>query len=166
VVRFIEYMDVGTLNGWRLEDVVPSKELLERIDAEMPLVPVEKRHPGEVADRYRYADDSGEIGFISSVSQPFCGDCVRARLSADGTLHTCLFATDGTDFRGPLRDGATDDELSALLRSVWRRRGDRYSERRTARTRAVGEGSRTNGAGGEAAEGPEADRVEMFRMGG
>jgi len=137
IVRFIEYMDVGTLNGWRLDDVVPSRELLERIRRELPLIPLGERYPGEVADRYRYLDGTGEIGFISSVSQPFCGDCSRARLSADGTLYTCLFAAEGTDLRSPLREGAGREELRDRIDGVWRRRGDRYSELRTSRTEEV-----------------------------
>jgi GTP 3',8-cyclase len=134
VVRFIEYMDVGATNGWRLTDVVPGAEIVARIAAEMPLEPIEPAYRGEVARRWRYADGDGEIGVITSVSQPFCGECSRARLSAEGKLYTCLFATTGTDLRGPLRSGASDDELAELLAAVWAQREDRYSEIRTAAT--------------------------------
>jgi cyclic pyranopterin phosphate synthase len=134
IVRFIEYMDVGHTNGWRLDDVVPAKEIIEAIDAVHPLVAADPHYPGEVAQRYRYADGSGEVGVISSVSQPFCGTCSRARISAEGMLYTCLFATSGTDLRGPLRAGSSDEELEALIRSVWERRDDRYSEIRSEAT--------------------------------
>jgi GTP 3',8-cyclase len=134
VLRFIEYMDVGHTNGWRLDDVVPSGEILAAIDAELPLEPVEPGYPGEVARRWRYRDGGGEIGVIASVTQPFCRDCTRARLSADGSLYTCLFATRGHDLRGLLRDGAPDDEISAAIGAVWSRRTDRYSELRSAQT--------------------------------
>jgi cyclic pyranopterin phosphate synthase len=134
IVRFIEYMDVGTTNGWRLDDVVPGAEIVARINAEMPLVPVDGAYAGEVAKRWRYVDGSGEIGVITSVTQPFCGACTRARLSAEGSLYTCLFAASGTDLRGPLRAGATDDELSALIGGRWSRRDDRYSEQRSEAT--------------------------------
>jgi cyclic pyranopterin phosphate synthase len=137
VVRFIEYMDVGTTNGWRLDDVVPGAEIVERIGAELPLEPVPPAYPGEVASRFRYADGGGEIGVITSVTRPFCGDCTRARLTAEGTLYTCLFATAGTDLKGPLRSGATDDDLRALLAGVWTARDDRYSEERSAATAAL-----------------------------
>ncbi len=130
VVRFIEYMDVGNCNGWRKEDVVPSRELVARIASRYPLEPVDRDHPGEVAARYRYVDGAGEIGFISSVSAPFCGACTRARLSADGKLFLCLFAEDGVDLRGPLRDGADETELGELIAATWRARDDRYSELR------------------------------------
>ena len=135
ILRFIEYMDVGASNGWLLDDVVPAAELVGRIDAVLPIEPLEAGYRGEVARRWRYRDGSGELGFISSVSAPFCGDCTRARLSADGSLYTCLFAALGTDLRGPLRDPATgDDDLLDLLRGVWRLRDDRYSELRSAAT--------------------------------
>jgi len=148
IVRFIEYMDVGTLNGWRPEDVVPSKALRDLIHARWPLEPLDRNYRGEVATRYRFVDGQGEIGFISSVSEPFCGDCHRARLSADGKLYTCLFAARGTDLREPLRAGASDAELIGLLQNVWRARADRYSELRAElRNR-------------------ERERVEMYRMGG
>lgn len=133
-VRFIEYMDVGTTNGWRLDDVVPAREVLETIDARWPLEPVEAGYRGEVAQRYRYRDGAGEVGVISSVTQPFCGDCTRARLSADGQVYTCLFALRGHDVRAVLRSGASDDELAAFLADVWRGRSDRYSELRTLET--------------------------------
>jgi cyclic pyranopterin phosphate synthase len=137
IVRFIEYMDVGTTNGWRLDDVVPAREIVELIDAELPIEPLEPNYRGEVANRYRYRDGSGEIGIIASVTQPFCGNCTRARLSADGNLYTCLFATIGHDLRAALRRGASDDELSNLIAGVWARRGDRYSEIRSADTAAM-----------------------------
>ena len=147
-LRFIEYMDVGTLNGWKLDQVVPAAEIVRRIGAEMPLEPVNPAYRGEVAERYRYVDGRGEIGVIASVTQPFCGDCTRARLSPDGHFLTCLFATLGRDLRSPLRAGASDDELASLVRDVWTRRSDRYSELRTALT------------------GRPREKVEMFRIGG
>jgi GTP 3',8-cyclase len=150
IVRFIEYMDVGTLNGWQADQVVPSRVLLERISARWPLEPRSRNYRGEVATRYAFTDGQGEIGFISSVSAPFCGDCHRARLSADGRLYTCLFAADGTDLRGPLRAGASDADLVGLLQNVWRHRKDRYSEER----------------GRLAREQRARERVEMYRMGG
>jgi cyclic pyranopterin phosphate synthase len=134
IVRFIEFMDVGNTNGWRLDHVVTAREMIDRIDAEMPLEPVEPAYRGEVAQRWRYRDGGGEIGFISSISQPFCGDCTRARLSPEGELFTCLFGANGTDFRAPLRDGQSDAEIGALLSRVWRVRDDRYSEVRTEAT--------------------------------
>jgi len=130
VVRFIEYMDVGNRNDWRREAVVPSAELVQAIHARWPLRAVPPKYPGEVATRYRFEDGAGEIGMISSISQPFCGGCTRARLSSEGMLYTCLFATQGTDLRGPLRGGASDDDLTGLLRDVWLGRHDRYSEER------------------------------------
>jgi len=134
IVRFIEFMDVGTLNHWELGSVVTAREIIERIDSEFPLEPVAPGYPGEVATRYRYRDGSGEIGVIASVSQPFCGSCTRARLTIDGSLVTCLFATGGTDLRTPLRSGASDDELRERIARVWRARADRYSEERSANT--------------------------------
>ncbi len=134
ILRFIEYMDVGATNGWRMEHVVPSSELVELIDSEMPIEPVDRGYRGEVAERWRYRDGGGEVGFISSVSHAFCRDCTRARLSAEGQLYTCLFASHGTDFRGPLRSGASDAEISQLISAVWGARADRYSEIRTAAT--------------------------------
>jgi cyclic pyranopterin phosphate synthase len=137
VLRFIEFMDVGHTNGWKLDSVVPSAELARRIGAMFPIEPVEANYRGEVAERWRYLDGSGEIGFISSVTQAFCRDCTRARLSAEGRLYTCLFATAGTDFRAPLRANASDADLAALIHSVWSARTDRYSELRTAETARV-----------------------------
>src|ERR671934_2421235 len=134
VLRFIEYMDVGTSNGWRLDDVVPAREIIAAIDREFPLEPVEPAYRGEVAGRYRYKDGAGEIGVISSVTQPFCADCTRARLSADGSLYTCLFATEGHDLRGKVRGGATDREIAGFITDIWRVRTDRYSELRSAET--------------------------------
>ncbi len=136
-LRFIEFMDVGTTNGWRLDDVVPAAEIVERIDAVFPLEPVEAAYRGEVAQRWRYRDGAGEVGVISSVTQPFCGDCTRSRISAEGKLYTCLFAARGTDLRALLRSGASDDELTEAIRGVWLRRADRYSEIRTERTREL-----------------------------
>ena len=150
IMRFIEYMDVGTLNGWRMDDVVPADEIVALIDAEMPLIPVESNYPGEVALRYRYADGEGEIGVIASVSKPFCGDCTRLRLSPEGQIFTCLFGSVGTDLRGPLRDGATDEELASLAGGVWRVREDRYSEERASLTEAL----------------RSRDKVEMYKIGG
>ena len=134
ILRFIEYMDVGTTNGWRLDDVVGADEILARIGERWPLEPEAPNYPGEVATRYRYADGAGEIGVIASVTRPFCGACTRARLSAEGELYTCLFAARGTDLREPLRAGATDDELAGLIGGIWGRRTDRYSEIRSAAT--------------------------------
>jgi len=148
IVRFIEFMDVGTTNGWLMEDVVPAAEIIERISREMPLKPVKANYRGEVAERWRYKDGSGEIGVIASVTQPFCGDCTRARLSADGKLYTCLFAVRGTDFRDILRSGGTDEEIAERLHGVWSRRKDRYSEQRTEGTIAL------------------RDKVEMSYIGG
>jgi cyclic pyranopterin phosphate synthase len=136
-LRFIEFMDVGTTNGWRLDDVVPAAEIVERIDAVFPLEPVEAAYRGEVAQRWRYRDGAGEVGVISSVTQPFCGDCTRSRISAEGKLYTCLFAARGTDLRALTRSGASDDELTEAIGDVWLRRADRYSEIRTDRTREL-----------------------------
>jgi GTP 3',8-cyclase len=138
ILRFIEYMDVGTTNGWRLDDVVPATDIHHAINAKWPLEPLPANYPGEVANRYRYKDGTGEIGLIASVTQPFCGSCTRARLSADGKLHTCLFANHGHDLRAMLRNGATDNELRERLRSIWTDRADRYSEARTAQTAPAG----------------------------
>jgi cyclic pyranopterin phosphate synthase len=137
IVRFIEYMDVGHSNGWRLDDVVPAAEIVTTIDAEFPLEPVEPNYRGEVARRWRYRDGGGEIGVIASVTQPFCGDCTRARLSAEGRLYTCLFAVRGHDLRAVLRGGASDDELHDEIGRVWGRRSDRYSEIRSENTREL-----------------------------
>jgi GTP 3',8-cyclase len=130
IVRFIEYMDVGNRNDWNQERVVPSQLLLERIAARWPLSALDPSYTGEVARRYAFDDGGGELGFISSVTQPFCGDCSRARLSSDGKFYSCLFAADGTDLRAPLRGGASDEEMLALMRGAWEQRSDRYSELR------------------------------------
>jgi len=130
IVRFIEFMDVGTINHWQRSDTVPAAELLESIRSRWPVSPVERNYHGEVASRYRFDDGAGELGFITSVSEPFCGSCTRARLSSDGKLYTCLFATSGVDLREPLRNGATDEDLMQLLVDVWQKRTDRYSEER------------------------------------
>jgi cyclic pyranopterin phosphate synthase len=151
IVRFIEFMDVGNRNGWRREQVVPSAQTLAAIHAEYPVEPLEPSYRGEVASRYRFLDGGGEIGFISSVTQPFCRHCTRARLSADGRLYTCLFAEAGFDLRAPLRRGATDEDLASLVRGVWSRRTDRYSEERADRERGGGSG---------------AQKVEMYTIGG
>jgi len=148
IVRFIEYMDVGNRNDWQAGLVVPSAELAARIGARWPLRPVSANYRGEVAERYAFEDGQGEVGFISSVSQPFCGDCSRARLSSDGSLFTCLFATQGTDLRGPLRAGATDAELTEMIHAIWTRRTDRYSELRAELRRRGG------------------SKVEMYFIGG
>ena len=134
IVRFIEFMDVGSTNGWRMDDVMPSRDVVAAIHAETPLVAVDAGYVGEVAERWRYADGSGEIGVISSVTQAFCSTCSRARLSTDGKIYTCLFADHGVDFRALLRDGASDDDIAALLAGLWQVRTDRYSEIRTADT--------------------------------
>ena len=137
VLRFIEYMDVGSTNGWRLEDVVSAEEIVGRISARWPLEAVASERPDATARRWRYVDGAGEIGVVASVTQPFCGGCSRARLSAEGRLYTCLFAARGHDLRAPLRLGASDEELAEQLRSIWTRRTDRYSELRTAETAAL-----------------------------
>ena len=147
VLRLIEFMDVGNRNGWAMEQVVPSRELRERIHARWPLKALPPEYAGEVARRYAFADGAGEIGFISSVSQPFCGDCSRARLSCDGQLFTCLFAGAGHDLRGMLRGGAGDKDLAGLISAVWGARRDRYSELRGEETR-------------------RREKIEMYRMGG
>jgi cyclic pyranopterin phosphate synthase len=137
ILRFIEYMDVGTSNGWKMDEVIPSAEVVRRIDAEMPLEPVEANYTGETAERWRYRDGSGEVGVISSVTQAFCRDCTRARLSTEGKLYTCLFATSGHDLRALLREGCSDEEISTAVAHLWRARGDRYSELRTANTEGL-----------------------------
>jgi cyclic pyranopterin phosphate synthase len=147
ILRFIEYMDVGHTNGWRLDEVVPAAELVSMIDAAMPLELVPPNYRGEVANRWRYRDGGGEVGIIASVTQPFCGECTRARLSAEGMLYTCLFAIGGHDMRALLRDGRTDDEIREAIGAIWARRDDRYSELRSAET-------------------ADLPRVEMFAMGG
>jgi GTP 3',8-cyclase len=139
IVRFIEYMDVGNRNHWLPELVVPSKELLARIAERWPVEPLRRNYRGEVADRYAFVDGRGEIGFISSVTQPFCGDCSRARLSSDGVFFTCLFATQGTSLRDALRAGVSDAELTEVIRGIWLRRSDRYSELRASLRRSSGE---------------------------
>ena len=136
-LRFIEYMDVGHSNGWRMDEVVSAKTIVETIDAEFPLEPLDPAYPGEVAQRWRYADGAGEIGVIASVTQPFCGDCTRARISAEGRLYTCLFGLRGHDLRALVRGGATDQALEDRLRAIWTRRADRYSERRTEGTASL-----------------------------
>lgn len=150
-LRFIEYMDVGHSNGWRLDEVVPAADLIATLTAAWPAEPADPAYRGEVAGRWRYLDGAGEFGIISSVTMPFCRDCTRARLSADGTLYTCLFATAGRDVRAVLRDGSSDEDLVAFLADTWRARDDRYSELRTLSTRA---------------DRPDLPRVEMFAMGG
>jgi len=147
VLRFIEYMDVGTTNGWRLDDVVPAAEVVETIGREWPLESEPSAYPGEVAERWRYVDGGGEIGVIASVTRPFCGDCTRARLSAEGKLYTCLFSAVGHDLRDPMRSGLADDELSNLVAGIWAGRDDRYSERRAAATDRL-------------------PKIEMFALGG
>ena len=147
ILRFIEFMDVGHTNGWRMDEVVTRAEILARVDAALPLEALPPNYPGEVADRFRYRDGSGEVGVIASVSEPFCGACTRARLSADGELFTCLFAARGADLKSPLRAGATDGELVERIRAVWAIRADRYSELRAAGT-------------------ADLPRVEMFAIGG
>ena len=134
ILRFIEYMDVGHTNGWRMDDVVPSREVLRAIDAELPLEPVDRDYRGEVAERWHYVDGGGEIGVISSVTQAFCRDCTRARLSTEGRLYTCLFATQGFDLRALLRDGSEDERISDYVAAIWLQRGDRYSEIRSEHT--------------------------------
>lgn len=137
ILRFIEYMDVGTTNAWRLDDVVSAAQIVDMINAEFPIEPAGANYHGEVAKRWRYRDGAGEIGIISSVTQPFCGSCTRARLSAEGSLYTCLFATQGHDLRRLLRAGASDEYISEFISSTWSRRSDRYSELRRAETRAL-----------------------------
>jgi len=152
IVRFIEFMDVGTKNGWELSQVFTSTEVIHAINAEFPIEPIEPNYKGEVASRYRYVDGSGEIGVISSVSKPFCGDCTRARLSTDGKLITCLFASGGTDLKTPMRSGATDAALAEIITSVWTGRSDRYSELRSRDT--------------EFNSDSDVSKVEMYYIGG
>jgi cyclic pyranopterin phosphate synthase len=134
ILRFIEYMDAGSSNGWCLDEVMPSSEVIRRIDSEFPLEPIEPNYAGEVAERWRYRDGAGEIGVIASVTQAFCGGCSRIRLSTDGKLYTCLFAAEGHDLRSLLRQGAADQEIAATIADIWRGRADRYSEIRTTET--------------------------------
>jgi cyclic pyranopterin phosphate synthase len=134
ILRFIEYMDVGSTNGWRMDDVVSAKEIVQTINAEMPLEPLDPNYTGEVAERWRYKDGSGEIGVIASVTQAFCRTCNRARLSAEGKLYTCLFAVKGHDLKNMLRSGATDEEIAQKIAHIWGRRTDRYSEIRSENT--------------------------------
>lgn len=150
ILRFIEYMDVGASNGWKMDEVIPSADVARRIGAELPLVPVAANYAGETASRWRYLDGGGEIGLISSVTQAFCSDCSRARLSTEGKIYTCLFATNGYDLRALLREGRNDAEISTALAHLWRARGDRYSELRTSLT----DGLRS------------ANKVEMSYIGG
>jgi cyclic pyranopterin phosphate synthase len=147
ILRFIEYMDVGTTNGWRMQEVVPAAEIISRINAEMPIEPLERNYHGEVASRWRYREGGAEIGIIASVTQPFCGDCTRARLSAEGKLFTCLFASQGHDLRSLVRGSASELEIARMITSIWRDRRDRYSEVRSAETAGL-------------------DRVEMSYIGG
>ncbi|WP_188379747.1 GTP 3',8-cyclase MoaA [Oxalicibacterium faecigallinarum] len=137
ILRFIEYMDVGASNGWKMDDVIPSKEVVRRISESMPLEPVAANYTGETASRWRYVDGGGEVGVISSVTQAFCSDCSRARLSTEGKLYTCLFATGGHDLRALVRNGRSDEEISTVIGSIWRGRGDQYSELRTANTASL-----------------------------
>ena len=134
ILRFIEYMDVGHTNGWRMNDVVSANEIIKTIHAELPLESLNPNYPGEVAGRWKYKDGSGEIGVVASVTQPFCRDCNRARLSAEGDLYTCLFAAKGFNLRDLIRGGATDDEISQAIVSLWNKRSDRYSELRSENT--------------------------------
>lgn len=142
ILRFIEYMDVGASNGWKMDEVIPSSEVVRRIGAELPLAPVAANYSGETAARWRYADGGGEIGLISSVTQAFCSDCSRARLSTEGKVYTCLFASSGYDLRALLREGRDDAEISTALAHLWRARGDRYSELRTNDTDGLARGAR------------------------
>lgn len=151
ILRFIEYMDVGNKNGWKMDQVVPSTEIVERIHAELPLEPVAGNYFGEVARRYRYADGEGEIGLITSVTQPFCGSCTRMRLSPEGEIFTCLFATEGKSLRDPLRAGADDGDIEAIIRNTWGDRIDRYSEIRSSLTDEVRDRRK---------------KVEMYHIGG
>ncbi|HEV8501862.1 MAG TPA: GTP 3',8-cyclase MoaA [Casimicrobiaceae bacterium] len=147
IMRFIEYMDVGHTNGWRMDDVVPARDIVAAIDHAMPIEPAAPNYVGEVAERWRYRDGSGEVGVIASVTQAFCSDCTRVRLSTDGKVYTCLFARSGDDLRARLRSGASDDEIAAVVRAIWSLRSDRYSELRSAATRTL-------------------DKVEMSYIGG
>jgi cyclic pyranopterin phosphate synthase len=150
IVRFREFMDVGNLNGWSLDKVVSAREIVETLSKEFPIEPVEKNYRGEVADKYRYKDDGLELGVISSITQPFCGDCNRLRLTADGKLLTCLFATQGYDIKALLRNGARDEDIEDFIKRVWYSRKDRYSEERLELIK----------------RGEVPKKVEMFRVGG
>lgn len=150
IVRFIEYMDVGNKNGWELDQVVSARDIFDLINREMPLEPIEPNYRGEVARRYQYKDGEGEIGIIASVSQPFCGDCSRARLSTDGSLYTCLFASQGFNLRDPLRSGSTDTELKGMIKNIWEGRTDKYSEDRS----------------NSAIKNPSEHKIEMYQIGG
>jgi cyclic pyranopterin phosphate synthase len=156
ILRFIEYMDVGTRNGWRLDHVVSAKEIRDRIHAVFPIEPIDPNYYGEVAERYRYVDGAGEVGIIASVTQPFCGTCTRMRLSPEGQLYTCLFATKGTSLRDPMRAGASDDQLRELIAGIWSNRDDRYSEIRGAQTLIGVDDIPTQ----------EEKRIEMYYIGG
>jgi cyclic pyranopterin phosphate synthase len=149
IVRFIEYMDVGNVNGWKMEHVIPADEIVKMIDTEMPLEPIARNYGSEVALRYRYKDGRGEVGIIASVTKPFCGDCSRTRLSAEGKIYTCLFATEGHDLKTLLRNGASDEEIEQKLRNIWTTRSDRYSELRAVETMNT-----------------DAKKVEMYQVGG
>ena len=153
ILRFIEFMDVGTRNQWKMEEVVSATEIIDRIGSDIPLEAIDANYVGEVARRWRYADGAGEIGVIASVSAPFCGDCTRARLTTEGALVTCLFADGGIDLRGPMRTGASDEDLRELIRSTWSARRDRYSEER-------GDLLQVEGVA------PKRERVEMYQIGG
>jgi GTP 3',8-cyclase len=153
IVRYIEFMDVGNLNGWNLSQVVTAREIVDRINTELSIEPALPTYRGEVVSRYVYSDGSGEIGVIASVSAPFCGDCTRARLSTDGKLVTCLFAKAGADLRGPMRDGASDHQLRELIKNIWDQRTDRYSEERSAHTDLSGSAHAGR-------------KIEMFQIGG
>jgi cyclic pyranopterin phosphate synthase len=148
ILRFIEYMDVGNVNGWRLDNVVSGQEIVDSLNTVGPLESIESNYKGEVVSRFRYQDGNGEVGVITSVTQPFCGDCTRMRLSPDGKLYTCLFASENHDLMIPLRSGATDSELQSIITDIWLARDDRYSELRTAKT------------------GPQPRKVEMYQIGG
>jgi len=146
-VRFIEYMDVGTMNGWKLDEIVPAKEIIERIGEVFPMERLRRKQNSDTALRYHYTDGAGEIGVIASVTMPFCGNCTRMRLSPEGQIYTCLFAVEGTDLKTPMRDGATDDELETIIHNTWGNRTDRYSEQRTSSTN-------------------DRDKIEMYYIGG
>jgi cyclic pyranopterin phosphate synthase len=152
-LRFIEFMDVGTMNGWDLSHVVPAKELVEKINAEFPLEPVDPNYSGEVAKRWRYQDGQGELGFITSVTEPFCGECSRARLSSEGRLIPCLFASEGVDLKTPIRRGTSDEHLREIIAGAWEKRDDRYSQLRTQATKAD-------------ATSPNGRKLEMYHVGG